>query len=210
MFSKKDSYHHQQNLAVVYWIVFFLFVFNEQHQKDGLWLLFILYILYFKMNQQLSNVGARVPCPEKIFQGPLRKPGHTDTFQELLMDILFPEDIWSRRLLPKAFLSSCPLGTWGHNEQIRFSCWEGDCMSMELSEPTPPSLDELDSTAPEPRSPVSPPVNQGVFLTGLWEINLYMTLRSVALWSLYKVGLSLPLELLVAERLLLSQILQRT
>lgn len=43
-------------------------------------------------------------------------------------------------------------------------------MSMELSEPAPPSLDELASTAPEPRSPVSPPVNRGVFLTGLWEI----------------------------------------
>ena len=66
-----------------------------------------LYCTYFtsKMNQQLSDIGARVPCPEKIFQGPLRKPRHTDTFQELLIDILLPE----KHLEPKALAKGFPL-----------------------------------------------------------------------------------------------------
>lgn len=173
---------------------------------------FCLYCTYFtsKWINSLATLGPGCLAQRRSSRGLWGNQDIRIHFKSCLWTFFFQKDIWSRRLLPKAFLSSCPLGTWGHNEQIRFSCWEGDCVSMELSEPAPPSLDELASTAPEPRSPVSPPVNRGVFLTGLWEINIYMTLRSVALWSLYKVGLSLPLELLVAERLLLSRMFQRT
>lgn len=133
---------------------------------------FCLYCTYFtsKWINSLATLGPACLAQRRSSRG---LGGNQDTrthFKSCLWTFFFQKDIWSRRLLPKAFLSSCPLGTWGHNEQIRFSCWEGDCVSMELREPAPPSLDELDSTAPEPRSPVSPPVNRGVFSTGLWEI----------------------------------------
>lgn len=170
---------------------------------------FCLYCTYFtsKWISSLATLGPGCLAQRRSSRGLWGNQDTRTHFKSCLRTFFFQKSIWSRRLLPKAFLSSCPLGTWGHSEQLGLSFWEGDCVSMQLSEPTPPSPDELDSTAPEPRSPVSPPVKWGVFLTGLWEMKIYMMLHSVALWSLYKVDLSLPLVLPVAERLPLSRTL---
>ena len=133
---------------------------------------FCLYCTYFtsKWISSLARLGPGCLAQRRSSRGLWGNQDTRTHFKSCLWTFFFQKSIWSRRLLPKAFFSSCPLGTWGHSEQIRLSFWEGDCVSIELSEPALPSPDELDSTAPEPRSPVSPPVNRGVFLTGLWEM----------------------------------------
>lgn len=93
-------------------------LFYEQPQNNYIWLSFILYIFYFKMNNLLSTVCARVFCLEKLFQGPLRNTKTNGHISRASYIHSFPEDIHSRQLLAKALFSNSLLETEVGTNQI--------------------------------------------------------------------------------------------